>query len=286
MKTPDPSPPRSSWLWLVEAALREDLGPGDATSIAVVPADHSGEAHIEARQPLVLCGIELAEAVFERCNVSLEARARDGEALDAGEMAARVRGPARGLLAAERTALNFLQRLSGVATLTREFCRAIAGTRAAIVDTRKTLPGWRSLDKYAVRCGGGVNHRSGLFDGVLIKDNHVAAVGSVGAAVKIARERGPSGLRVQVEVESLAQVREALDAGAEALLIDNQPPEVLREVVALARGRVPLEASGSVTLANVAEIAASGVDRISIGALTHSAPAVDLAMEWNARSRS
>lgn len=199
---------------------------------------------------------------------------------DAGQPLASLAGPARGILSAERTALNFLQHLSGIATLTERFCNAVRGHRAVIVDTRKTTPGWRSLEKYAVSCGGGVNHRMGLYDGILIKDNHIAVVGSAAAAVKEARSRAPAGLRVQCEVESPDQAREAVEAGADMLLIDNQGPEATAEIVALVAGRVPLEASGGITLENVAEVAATGVDRISIGALTHSAPAVDISLEW------
>jgi nicotinate-nucleotide pyrophosphorylase (carboxylating) len=190
------------------------------------------------------------------------------------------------MLTAERTALNFLQRLSGIATHTARFVAAVRGTSARIVDTRKTTPGWRTLEKYAVRCGGGTNHRSGLYDGILIKDNHIAAVGCVGDAVKRARERGHGGLRIQVEVVSRAMAREALDAGADLLLVDNQPPATIAAIVADVAGRVPVEASGGVHLENVAEIARTGVDRISIGALTHSAPAVDIALEWSAPSAS
>jgi nicotinate-nucleotide pyrophosphorylase (carboxylating) len=277
-------PPLASWVWLVDAALAEDVGAGDATSLALLEPARQGRARVEAREDLVLCGSALAAEVFSRFDVHYEPCADDGDGLVAEQLAAEVSGFARGMLSGERTALNFLQHLSGIATTTRAFCRAVAGTRAAIVDTRKTTPGWRTLEKYAVRCGGGVNHRTGLYDGILIKDNHIAAVGSVGDAVKRARECGPTGLKVQIEVESLDQARDALEAGAEALLIDNQPPQVLREIVALIDGRVPLEATGGVNIHNVAEIARTGVDRISIGALTHSAPAADIALEWIAAS--
>ena len=279
-----PFPPRATWLGLVQAALAEDVGPGDATSDALIPPDLEGEARIEVREPLVLAGIELAREVFARFRVDLEAQAPDAAELEAGDLAASVRGPARGILTAERTALNFLQHLSGVATNTRRFCRAVAGTRAQIVDTRKTTPGWRTLEKYAVRCGGGVNHRAGLYDGVLIKDNHIAITGSVAGAVKRARAKAPPGLRVQVEVESLEMARSAIDAGADLLLIDNQPLEVIARIVELAGESVPTEASGGVTLDNVAAVARTGVDRISIGALTHSATAVDLSLEWSRTS--
>jgi nicotinate-nucleotide pyrophosphorylase (carboxylating) len=210
----------------------------------------------------------------------------DGADAEPGDVVATVRGPARAILAGERTALNFLQRLSGIATLTRRFCAAASESGALILDTRKTTPGWRLIEKYAVRCGGGTNHRSGLYDGILIKDNHIAAVGSVKAAVERARGRGPLGLAVQVEIESLEQARAALEAGADALLVDNLPPPRIAEIVGLVAGRVPVEASGGITLETVGEIARTGVDRISVGALTHSARAVDIALEWTERSGS
>jgi nicotinate-nucleotide pyrophosphorylase (carboxylating) len=277
-------PPASTWHPLVSAALAEDVGSGDATSRALVEPTAIGAARVEARERLRLCGLEVAAEVFGRCGATLEPRSEDGSDVEAGQVVAAVRGPARAILEAERTALNFLQRLSGIATLTRSFCAAAADTGAVILDTRKTTPGLRLLEKYAVRCGGGVNHRTGLYDGLLIKDNHIAALGSVKAAVERARRRGPIGLAVQVEVESLEQARAALEAGADALLVDNQPPPRLVEIVGLVAGRIPVEASGGVTLETVREIARTGVDRISAGALTHSATAVDLALEWTERS--
>ncbi len=279
-------PPRTTWIWLVEAALAEDLGPGDATSEALIPEEIAGVAHVEVREPATLAGMEVAREVFERNEVVWEATRLDGARVDGGVVIAVVRGSVRGILAAERTALNFLQRLSGIATLTASFCDAVRGTRATIVDTRKTTPGWRTLEKFAVRCGGGTNHRMGLYDAMLIKDNHIRAVGSVADAVKRARAQNPSGLRIQIEVESLREAQEAIEAGADALLIDNRTPPEISEIVAFAGGRSLLEASGNITLANVAEVARTGVDRISVGALTHSAPAVNIALEWNARSTS
>ncbi len=278
-------PAPSLWDWLVAAALQEDLGPaGDVTSAALLPASAAGKARLETRQPVVVAGLAIARSVFERCGAHFVPACQDGESLAAGATLAEVSGSARALLAAERTALNFLQRLCGIATQTERYCARVRGTRAAIVDTRKTTPGWRALEKYAVRCGGGVNHRIGLFDGILIKDNHIAAVGDVASAVRLARERGPFGLRVLVEVESLAQADAALGAGADALLVDNQPVEVVAEIVRRCAGRAAVEASGGITLESVAAYAATGVDRISVGALTHSAPAADLALEWNAPS--
>ncbi len=279
-----PHPPRSSWLWLVEAALAEDLGPGDATSNALLAPTLPGSAHVETREEGVLCGLEPAREVFLRCGAELRPLLADGAPLAPGARIAEVEGPARAVLAGERTALNFLQHLSGIAALTRQFVARVSGTGAKILDTRKTTPGWRALEKYAVRCGGGSNHRMGLFDGILIKDNHVAAVGSVADAVKRARERAPASLRIQVEVESLEQAGQALNAGADLILIDNQSLESTRAIVQLVAGRVPVEASGGVSLDRVAALAVTGVDRISIGALTHSSPAADLALEWNAAS--
>jgi len=285
MTTAGALPPLECWEWLVDAALREDIGSGDATSQALLGAGEIGSASVVARQPLVIAGLPLAQTVFERCFVRFEYRVEDGMKVDAGAELGRVTGLAAAILTAERTALNFLQRLCGVATYTARFTAAIAGTRARICDTRKTTPGWRVLEKYAVRCGGGVNHRMGLFDGILIKDNHIASVGSIKCAVTRAREHAPFGLRVQVEVESLADAREAVDAGADALLADNQTPEALTEIVRWIAGRVPVEATGGVTLDNVRAYAETGVDRISIGALTHSAPAADLSLEWDAASK-
>ncbi len=280
-----PSPPaRTAWDALVAAALAEDLGPGDATAAALLDPQQPGEAVLEARQELAVCGLEVAADVFARCGAQLEPRLADGDAARPGEVIADVRGPAAAILAGERTALNFMQRLSGIATLTRRYREAVAGARVEIVDTRKTTPGWRLLEKYAVRCGGGRNHRMGLFDGILIKDNHIAAVGGVGPAVRQARERGSHHLRVRVEIESLEQAKAALEAGADAILIDNQTPAATRAIVEWVDGRMRTEASGGISLETVRDVAASGVDEISVGALTHSAPAADLALEWRATS--
>ena len=280
---PPAMPARALWAPLLLSALAEDLGGGDRTAAAVLPAGLQLSARVEARQELVVCGLCVAQAAFEALDpaVDFEALHRDGELVAAGAPLARVRGPAHGVLAAERTALNFLARLCGVATLTRRFVQAVAGTGAAIVDTRKTLPGWRALDKFAVAAGGGVNHRFGLYDGVLIKDNHAAAVGGVGAAVQAARAALP-GAEIQAEVESEAEAQAALRAGADSLLFDNRSPRQLRELVTAFGGRARLEASGGVNLANVRAVAESGVGRISIGTLTHSAPAADLALEVDA----
>ncbi len=276
-----PFPPPTTWRTLLELAVAEDLGHGDVTSTAVLPAGLEAEAIIEARAPLVVCGLPLAERVFRTVDAHLqvEERAREGALAAPHDALLAVQGPARGLLAAERVALNFLGRLCGVATWTRRFVSAVQGTGVAIVDTRKTLPGFRSLDKYAVAIGGGVNHRAGLYDAILIKDNHIAAAGGVAAALKAARATAPPHLRVQVEVESLAQAEAALEAGADMLLLDNRTPAELRTIAGRLRDRIPLEASGGVTLETIREIAETGVHRISIGALTHSAPHADVALE-------
>jgi nicotinate-nucleotide pyrophosphorylase (carboxylating) len=274
-------PPRASWHPLLERALAEDLGPGDATSIAVLPETALGEAVVEAREALVVCGLAIAEAAFAAVDPGLETKRewQEGEARERDLPILRVRGSLRSILAAERTALNFLQRMCGVATWTRRFVHAVEGTGCRVLDTRKTLPGWRVLDKYATAVGGAANHRMGLYDALLIKDNHVAAAGGVTAAVRAARAAAPPGLRLQVEVETAEQAEEALAAGAEWLLLDNRSPAELRALAARFRGRAVLEASGGITLANVREFAATGVHYVSAGALTHSAPAADLALE-------
>ncbi|HEY8122704.1 MAG TPA: carboxylating nicotinate-nucleotide diphosphorylase [Myxococcota bacterium] len=278
-------PHPSSWTPLVERALAEDLGSGDVTSNACLPASLEVEAEIEARAPLVVCGLEVAAACFAAVDPALafSPLRQDGEHVAAGTALARIRGNARALFAGERIALNFLGRLCGIATLVRSYVEAVAGTRARILDTRKTLPGWRALDKYAVAVGGGTNHRFGLYDAVLIKDNHIAAAGGVGAAVKAARASAAPHLAIQCEVESLEQADEALQAGAQLLLLDNRTPAELRAFVARFGERAPLEASGGIHLANVRAVAETGVHRISIGALTHSAPAADVALEVRAR---
>ncbi len=276
---------------LIEMALVEDLrGACDLTSVALVPEDQEGVVQIVARQRGVVSGLPIIEQVFSRIDraVSIDLLCRDGESVTPGRVLANVQGPVRSLLTGERTVLNFLTALGGVATLTRKFVDAAEGTRAKILDTRKTWPGWRLLQKYAVRCGGGTNHRIGLYDGVLIKDNHLAAWrtqspdGSVAAAIRECRQRWPGQL-IEVEVDTLAQLNDALHEKPEIVLLDNMKPAQLREAV-LIRDRfaaaVLLEASGGVNLETIREIAATGVDRISIGALTHSAPAMDVAFDW------
>jgi nicotinate-nucleotide pyrophosphorylase (carboxylating) len=267
---------------LVARALLEDLGSGDVTAEAVVPESASGRATITQKQPGVLFGLDVAAEVFRQTGAgSIEDRAEEGEWLDdVPATVATVGGSARALLAAERTALNLLCHFSGVATLTARFVREGQGTGARILDTRKTTPGLRALEKAAVAAGGGTNHRMGLYDAILIKENHAALAGGVGEAVRRAREAKP-GLAVEVECRDLDEVRQGTEAGADRLLLDNMSPEELREAVGAARGSgdgPELEASGGVTLETVGEIAATGVDYVSVGALTHSAPALDLSM--------
>ncbi|MGE5858339.1 MAG: carboxylating nicotinate-nucleotide diphosphorylase [Solirubrobacterales bacterium] len=267
---------------LVARALLEDLGEGDVTAEAVVPEDASGHATIMQKEPGVLFGLDVAAEVFRQTGAGeLEAVAAEGEWRDhVPAEVARIKGPARALLAAERTALNLLCHLSGVATLTARFVREVEGTGARVLDTRKTTPGLRALEKAAVAAGGGTNHRMGLYDAILIKENHAALAGGVGEAVRRAREARPD-LPVEVECRDLDEVRQGAEAGANRLLLDNMSPAELRAAVAAARGagQAPeLEASGGVTLATIGEIAATGVDYVSVGALTHSAPALDLSM--------
>jgi nicotinate-nucleotide pyrophosphorylase (carboxylating) len=271
----------------VNTALDEDLGRGDITSRAVVRAGVKARGSFMAKQDFVLAGLEVADAVFTSFDpyLQIESTAGDGDEIRSGKIFARTTGEAHVLLAAERVALNFLQHLSGIATTTRSYVEAIAGTSTRIVDTRKTTPGLRLLEKYAVTVGGGYNHRLGLDDGVLIKDNHMAIAGSVNEAVRRAREAVGHLHKIEVEVATLEQVREALDAKADILLLDNMPPDLVRQAIQIIREREPdetrtlTEASGGINLANVRDYAEAGVDLISIGALTHSAPAVDISFK-------
>ncbi|MGD0815117.1 MAG: carboxylating nicotinate-nucleotide diphosphorylase [Verrucomicrobiota bacterium] len=272
---------------MIQAALAEDVGSGDVTTLATVPADALASAVMVAREPLVVCGLPLAEAVFKEVSARLvlTPTTKDGEHAGKGQELLAVQGPARAILAAERVSLNFVQRLSGVATLTARFVAAVAGTGAQILDTRKTTPGWRLLEKYAVQCGGGVNHRFGLFDRILIKDNHLAALrgeapNAIEAAVRRARAQFPK-LTVEVEADTVEQAGQACQAGADVVLLDNMSNENLRAAVRLIAGRAKTEASGGVNLAGVRAIAETGVDFISVGALTHSAPAVDIALDFS-----
>lgn len=266
---------------VVRAALAEDVGPGDVTTDALLPPGVAARAEIRLKEAGVVCGLDAVEEVFAQLDQSVrfERLAAEGERIDAVPAAiARLEGPARALLTGERTALNLLGRLCGVATLTRSFVDAVEGTGAVILDTRKTTPGLRALEKEAVRCGGGRNHRLGLHDAILVKDNHLALLGGIDGAVERLRAARPD-LPVEIEADTLDQVREALAAGAERILLDNMPPAGLAEAVRLAAGRATLEASGGVSLQTVREIAETGVDFISAGALTHSARALDVSME-------
>lgn len=284
-------PERQAARTLLTLALMEDLGDrGDLTCQALIAPNLRASVDVVARKPGVLAGAPVGRMVFAELDPSIEwdARCTDGAALERGTIVARVSGPLNSLLVGERTMLNFLTHLSGIATLTREFVNRVAGTRAVILDTRKTLPGFRRLAKYAVRCGGGTNHRMGLYDGVLIKDNHLAAwsaQASVAEACRVARDKSPHDVSIEVEVDTLEQLRDALQGGPDIVLLDNMTLEQLRESVSLRDSAAPgvlLEASGGVTLETVRGIAETGVDRISVGALTHSAPTLDLAFDWNA----
>jgi nicotinate-nucleotide pyrophosphorylase (carboxylating) len=270
----------------VQASLAEDLGPGDVTTLSTVPPHAQATAVISAREPLVVAGLAFARQAFRSLSreIDLVEQCSDGEKLPPGRSLLNVRGQARAILTAERVALNFLQRLSGIATLTRTFVDAIAGSKAQILDTRKTTPGWRRFEKYAVACGGGRNHRMGLFDLVLIKDNHLLALrdeqpNAIAAAVARARAAYPN-LQVEVEADTLEQVRHATEAGADIILLDNMNTDDLRAAVKIAAGRAKLEASGGVNLNTVRGIAETGVDYISVGALTHSARAIDIGLDF------
>lgn len=272
---------------LIEAALSEDVGKGDRTSQWTVPAESRSEAVIVAKQRLIVAGLAAAAEVFRAVDsdLSVELRTDDAKELDVGDVVMAIEGPTRSLLTAERTALNFLAHLSGIATLTGAFVSRVAGTGARIVDTRKTTPGWRALEKMAVRAGGGSNHRMALDDMVLVKDNHIAAAGGLTAAIERVRMNNV-GLPVEVEVHTPEELQEALAAGVKRILLDNMTPDELREAVSLVRERagesVLLEASGNVTLNTVLEVAETGVDLISVGALTHSAAAADFSLRVTA----
>jgi nicotinate-nucleotide pyrophosphorylase (carboxylating) len=264
---------------LIRTALTEDTGQGDVTSRLTVPPDRFAKARLVARTSGILAGIDVCRQVFLTLDrsVSFTPRLKDGARFRKGQVLAEVHGRARPILTAERTALNFIQRLSGIASATRRFVDAVRGTEAVILDTRKTTPGWRMLEKYAVRCGGGANHRTGLYDMILIKDNHIAAAGSITTAIARCRS---SRLPMEVETQTLTDVEEALAAGAKRILLDNMTVAQMRRAVVLARGRAKLEASGGITLRNVRRIAGTGVDYISVGSITHSAPAADIALDF------
>ena len=270
----------------VKDVLAEDLGTGgDVTSAATIAADARFTAEMNARQAIVVAGIDVAAAFFRKLDpsVEIESLVADGDRVEAGTVLLRLSGQARAMLTAERSALNTLQHLSGIATLTRQYVEAIEGTGAVVLDTRKTIPGLRALDKFAARMGGAQNHRMRLDDGVLIKDNHVAVCGGVAEAVRRAKAAN-TGLQVQVEVDRIEQIEPALAAGAERLLLDNMDPAQLREAVHVVDGRVPLEASGGVTLQTIRALAETGVEFISVGRITQSAPAVDIGLDYSLAS--
>jgi nicotinate-nucleotide pyrophosphorylase (carboxylating) len=265
----------------IRRALAEDIGPGDVTTESIVPAQAGMRGQIIAKQAGVIAGLDVARAVYELVDPDTECdlRAEEGRSVQTGQVLALLSGRTRALLTAERTALNFLGRMSGIATLTRQFVDAVAGTKAVILDTRKTAPGLRAVDKLAVRRGGGQNHRIGLYDMILIKDNHIDYAGSLTEAVQRARA-AHSGLEIEVEARTLEHVRAALALGVERILLDNMTPQMMSEAVGLAQGRAKLEASGNVTLETVRRIAETGVDYISIGALTHSARVFDVSFDY------
>jgi nicotinate-nucleotide pyrophosphorylase (carboxylating) len=265
---------------LIDLALEEDAGLGDVTSRSIFPRGHRSRAVVTAKQDLVACGVDVAIRVFTRVDSSIRvsALARDGARVRKGAPVLRMAGPTAAILTAERTALNFLQHLSGIATLSRRFADAVSGTSVRIVDTRKTTPGYRALEKHAVRCGGCANHRSSLGEHVLIKDNHIAAAGSLSRAVALARKGAPHLAKIEVEAGTLAEVKEAIRSGADAVLLDNMSPAQVARAVAVIGGRATVEVSGGVRFETLLQYAIPGVDVISVGALTHSAPAADLSL--------
>lgn len=268
---------------LIRQAFAEDLGDrGDLTTRAVIPEQAQASTLIKARQRGVLAGFDLARAAFHRCDpaISFTPQKTDGDALEPGDCLAEIFGPARGILTAERVALNFLSHLSGIASETRKFVEAVRPHKAEICCTRKTTPGLRALEKYAVRMGGGSNHRFGLYDAVLIKDNHIAIAGGVKSALEKAVKNTPQGIDIEIEIDNLDQLAEALNAGAKNILLDNMPPETLKKAVALIAGRASCEASGGVSLENAGTIAATGVERIAVGWITHSAPSLDIGLDF------
>jgi nicotinate-nucleotide pyrophosphorylase (carboxylating) len=274
---------RADYVEVVGRALSEDLGAqGDITSDACIPQTSESKAMLVARAPGVIAGMDVVAYVFEALDpsVSLDRLVSDGERVHAGSSIARIAGHSRTILTGERTALNLLGRMSGVATATAELVAAVSGTGAKISDTRKTMPGLRALDKYAVRVGGGMNHRFGLYDAALIKDNHLVAAGSIPAAVAVVRAKVNPGVMIEVEVESLEQLAEVLETDADRVLLDNMGPEMLTRAVEMVAGRMTTEASGGVTLENVRQLAETGVDIISVGWITHSAPQLDVALDF------
>ncbi len=266
--------------WQIRRALAEDIGKGDVTSLRLVKANQQGRAHIVAKADGVLCGMPVVQCVFHCLDprLRIECLGRDGRQVRRGEVVARIRGRVRPILSGERVALNFLQHLSGIATQTAQFVAAVRGSNTKIYDTRKTTPLWRGLEKYAVRTGGGHNHRMGLFDMILIKDNHIDAVGGIGPAV--ARARKKRGRRIGVEARTLEEVREAVTSQADLILLDNMPIHRIRQALRIGKGKTEIEVSGGINIARAKKMASLGVSRLSIGALTHSAPALDFSLEY------
>lgn len=266
---------------LIDRVLKEDIGTGDVTTNSIVPPDYTTIGFIHAKEPGVVAGLPVAGAVFRRLSphISFQIRVREGERVQAGQLLARVEGEARAILSGERVALNLLQRMSGIATYTARLVELIREFKAKIVDTRKTTPGLRILEKYAVRVGGALNHRFGLYDAVLIKDNHIKVAGSITRAVELARANIPHTMKVEVEVEDLTGVEEALAAGADIIMLDNMDIPTMTRAVELATGRAYLEASGRINEQNIVEVARTGVDFISLGALTHSARSLDISLD-------
>ncbi len=267
---------------LIETALKEDMPKGDITSESVIPSDSESEAVILAKEEGVLAGIDVAERVFHKIDPSVvfEKKINDGQRFKEGMTLATIKGRSISILKGERTALNFLQRMSGIATTTQKFVQELQGTRTKILDTRKTTPGLRNLEKYAVKMGGGINHRFNLSEMVLIKDNHLRVVGTISQAVKQAKERIKPGVKIEVEATNLEEVQEAVQSGADMIMLDNMPKDAIKEVVNWVKGKVPLEVSGKVSLNRVKEIASLGVDFISVGSLTHSYNSVDISIEF------
>ncbi len=266
---------------IIDIALKEDLGPGDITTSAIIDPSIKGKARLLAKEEIILAGVEVFSKVFSLLDpeIVVEYNYHDGDVVPNGKDIGIVKGSMRGILIGERTALNFLQHLSGIATLTRKYVDKTDPSQVRVIDTRKTTPGLRILEKYAVRMGGGTNHRFGLFDGILIKDNHIAVAGSISEALEKIKGRVPHTLRIEVEVENIKGVEEAIGAGADAILLDNMSLEEMKEAVSIAGGRVLLEASGGVTLESIEEISKTGIDLISVGAITHSARSVDISLE-------
>jgi len=266
---------------IISLALKEDLGSGDITTDAIIKKQSKAKAKLIAKEEFVLAGLPIFKAVFKQLSkeVLFEDFYKEGDIVRNGDVICYVSGPISAILKAERTALNFLQRMSGIATAVRSFVKKISHTKVKILDTRKTAPGMRLLDKYAVRVGGGFNHRFGLFDGILIKDNHIAAVGSIKKAIQYVKAIAPHTLKIEVEVETLDQLKEAIDSGADIVLLDNMGLDEIKQAVQIAKGKVLIEVSGGIRLDNVEEIAATGVDFISVGEITHSVRGVDISLE-------